>query len=174
MFMTQRANNYAAALYELTDDKAAVDVLRTLFEETPLLGDVLADPMSSLDKKHQIINDIADQAELPVNIKNFLKYLCDHTDSDLILEIIGEYDILWEDKHNIIRAELYFAETPDEEEMTKTMDFLRKEYPGRDIQTKLFIRDDLLGGLLIRVGHMEYDWSYEGRLRQLERKLTVR
>ena len=116
--MTQRANNYAAALYELTDDKAAVDVLRTLFEETPLLGDVLADPMISLDKKHQIINDIADQAELPVNIKNFLKYLCDHTDSDLILEIIGEYDILWEDKHNIIRAELYFAETPDEEEMT--------------------------------------------------------
>ncbi len=58
--------------------------------------------------------------------------------------------------------------------MTKTMDFLRKEYPGRDIRTKLFIRDDLLGGLLIRVGHMEYDWSYEGRLRQLERKLTVR
>ena len=32
----------------------------------------------------------------------------------------------------------------------------------------------LLGGYVVRVGYEEYDHSYEGKLRRLERKLTGR
>ena len=60
--MTQRAINYATALYELTPGKETVDQLRTLFEEAAPLAEVLADPMIPLAKKHQIIDDIAREA----------------------------------------------------------------------------------------------------------------
>lgn len=172
--MTQRAINYATALYELTPGKETVDQLRTLFEEAAPLAEVLADPMIPLAKKHQIIDDIAREAGFPANIKNFLKYLCDHRDTALLLNIVDAYDSLWEEKHNIIHAELLCAKSPEESEVEKTMDFLHREYPGKDIQTSLQVQENLLGGILIRVGHTEYDRSYEGRLRQLERKLTVR
>lgn len=172
--MRQQANNYAIALYELTPDKDAVDILRNMFEEAPLLPEILADPMISLEKKHRIIDDLSQKAGLPVQVKNFLKYLCDHRDSTLLLEIIDDYDSLWEEKHNILKAELFYAESPEERELDEAGEFLKKKYPGKDIRTTLCIQEDLLGGLLIRVGHTEYDWSYEGRLRQLERKLTVR
>ncbi len=172
--MRQQANNYATALYELTPDKDAVDTVRKMFEEVPLLSKVLADPMISMDKKHRIIDALSEKAAFPVQVKNFVKYLCDHRDSAMLLEIIDDYDSLWEEKHNILKAELLYAKSPEKRELDEAGVFLKKKYPGKDIRTTLCIQEDLLGGMCIRVGHTEYDWSYEGRLRQLERKLTVR
>ena len=36
------------------------------------------------------------------------------------------------------------------------------------------VDETLLGGYIVRMKNEEYDRSYEGRLRQLERKLTGR
>ena len=38
---------------------------------------------------------------------------------------------------------------------------------------KMEIRPEILGGVIIRVGHEEYDWSYEGRLRELEQAIRA-
>ena len=158
----QQAINYAKALYELIPDKDAVDAVKEMFTGTPLLARVLEDPMVSLKKKHQIIEDLARKTELAGHLKNFLKYLCDHRDVHMLPAIAEEYDALWEEKHNILQATLLYARSPEE------------KYPDKEIHTTLCIQEELLGGLCIHVGHTEYDWSYEGRLKELERKLTVR
>ena len=71
--MMQQAINYAKALYELIPDKDAVDAVKEMFTGTPLLARVLEDPMVSLKKKHQIIEDLARKTELAGHLKNFLK-----------------------------------------------------------------------------------------------------
>ena len=37
-----------------------------------------------------------------------------------------------------------------------------------------YVDESLIGGYVVKVGYKEYDHSYEGRLRQLQRKLTGR
>ena len=172
--MMQQAINYAKALYDLIPDKDAVDAVKEMFTGTPLLARVLEDPMVSLKKKHQIIEDLARKTELAGHLKNFLKYLCDHRDVHMLPAIAEEYDALWEEKHNILQATLLYARSPEERELDEAKTFLKKKYPDKEIHTTLCIQEELLGGLCIHVGHTEYDWSYEGRLKELERKLTVR
>ncbi len=49
-----------------------------------------------------------------------------------------------------------------------------KNYPDSEITLTQSIDESLIGGYVVKVGYKEFDHSYEGRLRQLERKLTGR
>lgn len=51
---------------------------------------------------------------------------------------------------------------------------LDKNYPDSEITLTQSIDESLIGGYVVKVGYKEFDHSYEGRLRQLERKLTGR
>lgn len=172
--MTQRVINYTIALYELTSDREAVALLRTMMEETETLSQVLSDPMLSKKKKHRIIDRLCEQAALPAVLKNFVKYITDCGESALLKDIMKEYNSLWEKKHHILNARLVYAQYPEKAEIKRAEEFLQKQYPGMDIHTSISVQEDLLGGLCIRIGNTEYDWSYEGRLQQLERMLTER
>lgn len=172
--MTQRVINYAIALYELTSDKEAVALLCTMLEETEVLSQVLSNPMISKEKKHRIIDELCEQAALPVVLKNFVKYITDHGDSALLIDIIKEYGSLWEKKHHILNAELIYAKYPQDTEIKQAEEFLQNRYPDMVIHTGVSVQEKLLGGLCIRIGNTEYDWSYESRLKQLTRMLTER
>ena len=47
-------------------------------------------------------------------------------------------------------------------------------YPDEKVVLSEETDASLLGGYVVRVGYEEYDHSYEGKLRRLERKLTGR
>ena len=67
------------------------------------------------------------------------------------------------------------ADSSDEDENAKqAQDFLKSRYPDYTIELTKTVDADLLGGYVIRAHHKEYDRSFEGRFRQLERKLTGR
>lgn len=51
---------------------------------------------------------------------------------------------------------------------------LDKNYPDSEITLTQSVDESLIGGYVVKVGYKEYDHSYEGRLRQLQRKLTGR
>ena len=73
-----------------------------------------------------------------------------------------------------MQAKIICANQPEEEKLAQVMEFLQQRYPNKEIKTKICVDETLLGGLCVRIGREEYDWSYEGRLKQLERKLTGR
>lgn len=172
--MRQQAINYAKALLELTADRETVDVLGSLPEKAPLFGKILSDPMIPREKKRAFLDAICRKANLPETIGNFLKYLCGHGETELLEEIVRAYDACWDEANHIVRAEIAFASDPAQQELERAVHFLEKTYPGKEIRTTVSTEKKLLGGMRIRVGHTEYDWSYDGRLRQLAGKLTVR
>ena len=47
---------------------------------------------------------------------------------------------------------------------------LDKNYPDSEITLTQSVDESLIGGYVVKVGYKEYDHSYEGRLRQLQRK----
>ena len=78
------------------------------------------------------------------------------------------------DKNHIIRAELISAEAATDEEANDAKALLQSKYPEYEISLTQKVDETLLGGYVIKTLNTEYDRSYEGKLRELERKLTRR
>lgn len=172
--MTQEAINNAKVLYELTLERETKDAFKMLYDSTPQLREVLDNPVIPLKNKHNLIDKIAEVGAYPVSFKNFLKRLCDYGQTNELKEIFQAFDEYWDKKHNILQAKIICAKQPEDDKLVQVKEFIQKKYPDKQIQTEISIDENLLGGMCICIGREEYDWSYEGRLKQLERKLTGR
>ena len=89
-------------------------------------------------------------------------------------EIFEAYYRYWDEKNHIIRAELISAEAATDEEANDAKALLQSKYPEYEISLTQKVDETLLGGYVIKTLNTEYDRSYEGKLRELERKLTRR
>ena len=84
------------------------------------------------------------------------------------------YYAYWDEQNHIMRAQIIFAGEPDAATREEAEQLLQKKYPDYKIVMTESVDETLLGGYIVRMKNEEYDRSYEGRLRQLERKLTGR
>ena len=95
-----------------------------------------------------------------------------------LIPLTKKYDIIekvyWDEKNHIIRAELISAEAATDEEANDAKALLQSKYPEYEISLTQKVDETLLGGYVIKTLNTEYDRSYEGKLRELERKLTRR
>ena len=75
---------------------------------------------------------------------------------------------------NIVRAEYICTTSSTKEEENEAKKILAEKYSGSTIDWKKKTDDTLLGGYVLKVGNVEYDKSYKGRLKQLEDRITGR
>ena len=166
--MTQRAVNNAIVLYELGITPEELQTAREITEKVPALLKILQSPIVTSEKKHHLIERIFDGSHLPRHLINFYKVMCDNDGIEEISDIYTEWQTIWDTTHNRVRVECTFSESPTPEHETKIHTFLSQKYPGKELIFQNRIDPSLLGGVRIRVGHEEYDWTYAARIRQLK------
>ena len=169
--MTQQAINQAKVLYHLSDDRTVIESLEAMYHKTPMLKRALESRIVSYRQKKHVLEDISKKTDLPEKIMNYLKIMCRYGQIHELEDAIQSYYKLWDEKHNVLRTKLTFAKKPEESEIHQATSFLQKKYPGKEIKIQIHENPDLLGGVLIQVGQEEYDWSFDGCLKQLESKL---
>ena len=76
--------------------------------------------------------------------------------------------------NHILHAEVIYADEETKKEKASILKQLESIYPKEKIVLSEKTDASLLGGYVVYVGYEEYDHSYEGKLRRLERKLTGR
>lgn len=167
--MTQTAINYAKALYELSISPKAVEEMEAIVGKVPRVLEVLESPVVSGEEKHRLIEKL-----FPEETRAFLKLLCDYGRADQFYNICDAYRTEYKRNNHLLDAEVFSANTLTEEEKQRTENFIQETCPGMTCNIRYNINKELLGGTLIRIGNVEYDSSYRGRLRQLEQKLTGR
>ncbi|WP_158564731.1 MULTISPECIES: ATP synthase F1 subunit delta [unclassified Roseburia] len=172
--MTQEAVNNAKVLYRLGATRQEADELRELYELTPELLKVLTSPVISIHKKDAVIEKIYQDAGLSKVLVNYTRMMCRLGFIGEMEDILDAFYLYWDRQNHILRAELTCAGTPQPEEEAEARKILAEKYPDCEIVLTEKEDENLLGGYIIKVHHKEYDRSYEGRLRQLERKLTGR
>ena len=67
---------------------------------------------------------------------------------------------------------LRYTALPSEEQKKQMGDFIKKKYGAGDIKWVMAEDKALIGGFILQVDGKEYDYSVQGRLNRLERKLT--
>ena len=164
----------AVVLFQLSDDREAVLSMQQIFDETPVLKEVLMSPVISEEKKETILSDIAKHVGLSEILRKYLIVMSRQDKIGDLSDALRAYLVLWDEAHQVVRAQVTFGAKPKDTERTKIRTMLEKKYPNRKIEWTESIDTGLMGGFKVLVGHNELDMSYEGCLLQLERKLTGR
>ena len=166
--MTQTVIDYAKEMKKLSvtveDAKRTAEILEAL----PQITTDFENPTIELEKKHHMIDMI-----FPVNIRDFLKLLCDHHDFALFLQVLESF---YEEQRKVeavpnLKVEICYTVPPTDEQLNKIKDFLKNKYNATNLDVILKDDKNLLGGFVVQAGNEEYDWSMRGRLQQIERHM---
>ena len=166
--MTQTTVKYATDLRKTDISRELLQQVEDILEAVPQVRTEFEDPTVEIAKKHLIIDRI-----FPQEIRNFIKILCDNQDFQLFDAIFEEYENLQNPTDNKVgRAELVYVTEPTQEQLEGIKNFLKKEFQNEQLELKLKEDASIKSGFILRVGTKEYDWSEQGRIDQLKKKVS--
>lgn len=159
--MTRIAHNYARALYELGIGEESIRKSERLAESSELMR-ALGSPVVSKKAKHRIVDKV-----FPKEMHNFVKLLCDYGSVCYIPQIFKAYDAYVDECHDVLTARLVCVVPPDDAQKEKMKEFIRKKFGKQHVKMEIVQDDSLIGGFILKVMDVEYDWSTRGRMERL-------
>ncbi len=160
---------YAIVLDELGVQKESIETAEEIFTNVPEVLETLNNPTITRTAKDKIIDRL-----FPKDIRNFLKITSRHERLDDITHILEAYRLLQSQKNQVVYATLCYVLPPDDAQRDKIKAFVRKESGAHEVILVEKQDESILGGFVLSIGSMSYDWSIKGRLTRLEQKITRR
>lgn len=167
--MTQRAKNYAKALFDLNLSEECVQSTKDIILSSKELVEALSNPSIKKKEKNAVIETLFEK-----EIRSYLKVLCENDCFDIISEIFDVYEAILLDSKNIIKATLTFVSRPEEDQLDKIKEMVCNKYNKAGVLLELKEDSSLLGGFVLTVGDTEYDKSIQGTLLSLQKALVRR
>lgn len=164
--MTQTELNYAVVLYELPIEKESIKSAQECFKNVPMLKEVLANPTIDTKHKWNIIERV-----FPQEMQAFLKKMCELGRISKIDQIFEAYNEYASQQEGIVCAQIFYVTEPSESQKAGFIDFIKKEYGCQNVKLQLVEDRSLLGGFLLKVGSIEYDYSLLGKLNSIRQQL---
>jgi F-type H+-transporting ATPase subunit delta len=167
------AGRYAAALFELADERHALDAvagdlreLRAMIAASGDLVRLLRTPVVSRDEQGKAIAAIALHAGLSDLTRDFLGVVARNRRLFAVPAMIEAYLKRLADRRGEITAEVTVAQPLDEARQAALLEQLRRAIGAR-VAVDLRIDPALLGGMIVKVGSRMVDASLNSRLRRL-------
>lgn len=164
--MLQAIEKYAQMMRRLEIPQDIQKQAADIFEAVPQVLTDLSDPTVELEKKHHVIEKV-----FPTQIRDFLKLLCDNDAISMFSEICRAYRAQIPQKKGTLRAKLRYVTEPDEKQLEGIRRFMTEKYESQEIDFTMEKDTSLGGGFVLTVGGEEFDWSRNGRIRQMKEKL---
>ena len=132
-----------------------------------LIAEEFANPSISLASKHNVIEKV-----FPLQIRDFLKLLCDNSDTGLWKDIVKAYREAAPERKGEFVVTLKYVTAPDDEQLQGIKDFVAKQYNTTEFTFELEEDKTLGGGFVIQAGNDVFDWSTNGRMKQFREQLA--
>lgn len=162
------AYDYGRVLYDEKIDKNAIKKAMELLNSNELVS-ALDNPAISNSEKHNVIDKL-----FPSEIKSFIKYISDNKHISLMKDIYNVYKDIRLEAQNGIRAEYICVTEPDDNEVERIKNMIKKRYNKDKVILKVIKEPQLIGGFILKVGDYEYDRSLKGSINNLRKKLEWR
>lgn len=164
--MISTALDYAKTLHELNIGNDIVGQADDIFKAVPQVRVDFENPAIAITAKHNVIDKV-----FPIQIRDFLKVLCDNEDVELWDDILKAFRASSPEKKGEFVVTLSYVTPPTEEQLQGIKEFLVKKYGREDMIFETVQDTSLGGGFVISAGNEVYDWSTAGRMKQLSEKL---
>mgnify|MGYP006279199983 CR=1 FL=1 len=177
--MSQRtvARRYATALYEEADDTGVLEdvdddvlMLRESLEEAnhPLLR-FFKSPVIPQEKKDTILQELLEDRVAELTLR-FLRFLIHKDRETMTKAILDQYQSLRDEQRGIVDAHISVARPLADEDREAVTEALEKS-TGKSVRLHVEENEDLIGGLVIRIGDHVFDDSVRNKLANLRNRL---
>jgi F-type H+-transporting ATPase subunit delta len=169
----QAGDVYAKALFGAVEKSGAVDEtleeLRALVEDVfatqPKLTAFLESPRVDVAEKRSVI-DAAFRGKIRKETLNLLRILADNRRIDSIGAVYASFRKLVQNLRREIEVSVVTAE-PLTEELREAVRNRLTASLGKQVHLKESVQEDLIGGLVVRVGDTVYDASLAGQFQRI-------
>lgn len=172
------ARRYSIALADVAIEAGeALAVQEELLEwgkmvaSSALLGDVFSNPTVAYEQKRNLINELIKRTGVRQTTANFLQVLLQNQRLSEIHEINKWFAQILDQRSGVVAAEVTTARPVAQE----SIDALREKLAimsGKKVRLKFATDEDLIGGMVTRIGSTVYDGSVRNQLREMELKLA--
>jgi F-type H+-transporting ATPase subunit delta len=176
------ASRYARALVDVVlapNSRAEAERIRQdlrSFEEalagSPELKSALESPAVKRARKRAVIERLAHALDVSPVARNFLLVLIDHRRTAELSGVIAAFETMVDERLGRLQVEVASARElpqPQQAALIRQLETIT----GKQVRLKMTIDDDLVGGLVVRLGSTVYDGSVRGRLEALGRQLRA-
>ncbi len=168
------SGRYASALYELADEKGALDVvagdlanLQKMIDDSDDFRRFIKSPILSRADQTKGINAIIEKAQLSPITKNFLGLVAKNRRLFALPGMIKGYREILAERRGQVTAEVTSASPLSDSQRMSLTDSLKKTV-GKSVDILAKVDPSILGGLIVRVGSRMVDSSLRSKLQRLK------
>ena len=174
MIGSKISKRYAKALFSLGQEDGHFDQYgQDLNEFTRFCQDnadfrqVLANPIFAVEDRKKVLQIVLERSSFSDIVKNFLNLLLDKNRIGAIEAIAEYYSRLTDEASDIARAEIITAR-PLKDEALGRIEKSLKELTLKSIKTEVQEDQNLIGGIVVKIGDMVLDGSVKTQLEGLK------
>lgn len=167
------AERYAAALFDLADERRALDTvagdlrgLRAMLHDSGDLMRLIRSPVLSREEQGKAVAALAERAGFSGLTRDFLGVVAQNRRLFAVPAMINAYLQRLAERRGEVTAEVTVAQPLDEARQTALTEQLRRAVGSR-VAVDVRVDPRLLGGMIVRIGSRMVDASLSSRLQRL-------
>jgi len=165
----QALMDFAIEQNELDAVAADMELISETCKQSRELVVMLRSPVIKVDKKVAVLNKVFGGKIGSISL-SFIGIISKRDREDVIPEIADAFINLYKEHQGIVSAEVISA-VPLDVELRKTVIAFVKRFSDK-VELKEVVNDNIIGGIIIRVGDRQYDDSILKRINELKREFS--
>jgi F-type H+-transporting ATPase subunit delta len=177
------ATRYARALVEAVLNPASrlepkqvaeeLDSFQQMLAGTSELRNILLSPAVTASRKRAVVGKFAEMIPLSKVVRNFIYVLMDRRRIGILHEVVEAYKVILDERLGVMRADVQSARPLNPQQQSALQAEL-SQISGKQVRCNYSVDEDLLGGVVARIGSTVYDGSVRAQLNALKQRLTSR
>ncbi|HJR07596.1 MAG TPA: ATP synthase F1 subunit delta [Pyrinomonadaceae bacterium] len=176
--MQTMARRYAAALADVViaqgEAREVQDELNTwarMMEDNSALLEVFRNPTIPYDQKRNVLNTLIKRTRVRPTTANFLQVLLQNHRLSELNEINRKFAAVLDERSGVVSAQVTTARTVPES-TKETLTAQLGTLTGKRVRLQFAVDEELIGGIVTRIGSTIYDGSVRTQLQQIKQKMA--
>ncbi len=171
------ARRYAAALADVVTKSGEITSVQTelktweeMMASNSQLLDAFRNPVIAHDSKEKVLENLIEKTKPTKTTANFLRVLLRNNRLTEISEINERFAVVLEERSGAIAAQVTSARPLSDAQKAELQTNLNK-LTGKNVSPNFEVDENIIGGVITRIGSTIYDGSVKTKLEELRQQL---
>ena len=172
------ARRYAAALADVVTERGEarpvqeeLSAWELMMQGNPDLLEVFRNPTIPYEQKRNVLNALIARARVRPTTANFLQVLLRNHRLPELHEINGRFAQELDDRSGVVAAQVTTAR-PVAAGVGESLRERLSQLTGRQVRLQFAVDEELIGGMVTRIGSTVYDGSVRTQLQQIKQRMA--
>ena len=172
------ARRYATALADVVIERGETQAVQkellewgSMISSNPLLREAFSNPTVPYEQKRRLLGELIIRSKILPTTASFLKVLLRNQRLGEIGDVNKRFALILDHRAGVVAAEVTSAR-PIPRASVQALQGKLARLTGKNVRLTFVIDQELIGGMIVRIGSTVYDGSVRNQLSQVERQLA--